>query len=109
MGLHDHIKMVKCFLESKSPPHEFWGELVYTIVYLLKRSPTNCFEDIIPMKLGYGVNLDWSIKISRTLSHFKILGTQLKKLDDKRKSMKQPLKAIEFMLPLMATPMSLKM
>eukprot|EP00253_Pinus_taeda_P013937 PITA_13937 len=37
--------MARSMLQHRSVPNKFWAEAMFTIVYLLNRSPSQCFED----------------------------------------------------------------
>jgi len=49
------LNMARCMLKGKGLPHNFWGETVTTVAYILNRCSTKKLETAVPE-----TNLDWT-------------------------------------------------
>ena len=61
------VEMAKSMLHEKGMTHEFWGEAVYTAVYLMNRCPTKAVEDKTPFEA-------WSGR-KPSVNHLKVFGS----------------------------------
>lgn len=61
------VEMAKSMLHEKGMTDEFWGEAVYTAVYLLNRCPTKAVEEKTPFEA-------WSGR-RPSVNHFKVFGS----------------------------------
>ena len=61
------MNMMRIMLKGKHLPKEFWGEVVSTATYILKRCPTKKLEGITPKECWSGVK--------PSLSHLKVFGS----------------------------------
>jgi hypothetical protein len=82
------VEMARCLLKSKSVSGEFWGEAVYTIVYLLNRAPTRSLQGRTPYEAWH--NRKPKVHHVRTfgcVAHVKKVGPGISKLSYRSTSM----------------------
>ena len=60
------VEMAKSMIHAKGMPQSFWGEAVYTAVYLLNRCPTKAVENKTPFEA-------WSRR-KPSVNHLKVFG-----------------------------------
>jgi hypothetical protein len=78
------VEMARCMLKTMRVPPEFWGEAVYTAVYILNRSPTKSLNKKTPFEAWHGKKPRVShLRTFGCVAHVKMVGPGLKKLSDR--------------------------
>jgi hypothetical protein len=78
------VVMARCMLKTMRVPPEFWGEVVYTAVYILNRSPTKSLNKKTPFEAWHGKKPRVShLRTFGCVAHVKMVGPGLKKLSDR--------------------------
>eukprot|EP00253_Pinus_taeda_P019099 PITA_19099 len=76
--------MARSMLQHKSVPNKFWAEAVFTVVYLLNRSPTQAVKGKTPKEVWSGRKPKIShLKVFGSIAYVWISAAKRSKLDSK--------------------------
>lgn len=80
------VEMARSFLKGKNLPGYLWGEAVRHSIYILNRLPTRAISGVTPYEARSGEKPQVGhIRVFGCIAYMKVLGANVKKLDDRSK------------------------